>query len=232
MSEEEIPGAAKVKLGRRWVRLSIEKVPKDTQSPSSEDGLAALKSVAEAGTVLAAVLFVGGWSYMAAYYLAFGLNPFELDFSVPAISAFSIHMLRNAVWPLPAASVLLIVLLFWYKRLRGDRHTWVALCLAALLLTFATAGTLRGRALARQDMLETSSSLPNVGFVAKLKGLEPDCLGEGTMDCKLLLHAKSTYYFFKPISVSDSASIHDWNLNVYMAHDSEIVAVHLQRGLE
>ena len=101
------------------------------------------------------------------------------------------------------------------------------------LFVVALAGSERGRKLAKEDIFDTSPRLPNVGFVSKAKAKDgdPSCLTDGTMDCKLLLHAKGTYYFFQPVQ-ADSASSGGQlnNLNVYVVADSEIVNVHVSPG--
>jgi len=100
-----------------------------------------------------------------------------------------------------------------------------------LLLLVASAGSRRGRVLAKEDMFETSPRLPTVGFVSKSKANEPSCLSDGTMDCKLLLHAKGMYYFFIPIRESVGlSSVGVSNLNVYAVPESEVVSVHVSPG--
>ncbi|HEY7389812.1 MAG TPA: hypothetical protein VH640_14945 [Bryobacteraceae bacterium] len=216
----------------RRLRPGFTRIPKKPGESPPEDALGGLKAVAEVSAIFVALAFVTGWSYMASYYMLFGLNPIELDFSVPAIASFAIHVIRHSGWPLPVAAILLSLLALLYPRLGAARRAWAGGCVAILLFTFATVGALRGRSAAAADMFDTSNDLPNVGFVSKTKSVQPDCLGEGTTDCKLLLHARSTYYFFEPISAAASSSVHDRSLNVYMAPDSEIVAVHLERGIE
>ena len=197
--------------------------------PAPWDLFGVLKSVAEAGAVMGALSFAAGWSYMASYYAMFGLNPMELEFSVPATCVFALHMLGNSVWPAPVLVVFLTAMAFLHNRLRLS-GTWTAVFMMALLASVVAAGTWRGRAVAREDMFETSPRLPSVGFSTKTKDLEPRCLGEGTTDCKLLLHVGGVYYFFEPISI-DAAPTAFSNLNVYMTPESEILAVHVQRGL-
>src|ERR1043166_3479811 len=68
--------------------------------PASEDTFAALKAIAEIAGLMGVLAVTAGWSYMAAYYMAFGLNPMELDFSVQATAAFALNMLVKSAWPL------------------------------------------------------------------------------------------------------------------------------------
>jgi hypothetical protein len=47
------------------------------------------------------------------------------------------------------------------------------------------------------------------------------------MDCKLLLHSKGAYYFFKPVRAPGIGS-----LNLYVLSDADLLGVHVQRGLD
>jgi hypothetical protein len=197
---------------------------------SSEDAFSALKALAEIGGLMLALAFVAGWSYMASYYTAFGLNPLELDFSVASTSAFAVHVLRNAVWPLALLAVVFVVL---NLKLGKARRLVAGLGVFVLLFSVTFAGSDRGRALAREDMFDTSPRLPTVSFVAKTtpKEDDPSCLRDGTMDCKLLLHTKGTYYYFQPVHTDDANSAGQLsNLNVFMVAESEITNVHVSPG--
>lgn len=81
-------------------------VPQAAPQSVAEDALSRLKTIAETGVLFLGLSFAGGWSFMASYYQAFGISPYELDLSVPATSAFSIHMLLSSFWPLLIAMVL------------------------------------------------------------------------------------------------------------------------------
>ncbi len=199
-------------------------------SPGSEDAFSALKALAEIGGLMLALAFVAGWSYMASYYTAFGLNPLELDFSVASTSAFAVHVLRNAVWPLVLLAMVFVVLSL---KLGTLRRPVAGLGVFALLFSVTYAGSERGRDLAKEDMFDTSPRLPTVGFVAKTppKDDDPGCLRDGTMDCKLLLHTKGTYYYFQPVHTDDTSSAGQLsNLNVFMVAESEITNVHVSPG--
>jgi len=209
---------------------SKQKSIEEPQGASKEDAFAALKTAAEMSGMLIAVAFLTGWSYMASYYTTFGLNPLELDFSVPATAAFALHAFRNSGWPLAVFAVPFILFPF-SKKLAPMLRSLAAGCIGVLLLLLAAAGSRRGRDLAREDMFETSPRLPTVGFVSKNKVDEPSCLSDGTMDCKLLLHAKGMYYFFIPIRESaGSLNVGMSNLNVYAVPESEITGVHVSPG--
>jgi uncharacterized membrane protein YhaH (DUF805 family) len=195
-----------------------------------EDSLAVLKALAEASAVFVALTFIGGWSYLASYYKTFGLNPLELDLSIPVVSTIAVYVLFESVWPLFVAAALIVALALLARRLRNVGRGWMVAALGVLLLTVATAGVIRGRALANQDTLMDSVDLPNVAFASKLKDPEPSCVDFGTFgsfDCKLLLHYKNTYYFFLPVPKQGAGS-----MNLYMLSDSDLVGVHVQRGLE
>ena len=216
------------------LRTALSEAPVKAKEPApqkaEEDTFGALKALAEIGGLLLALAFVAGWSYMASYYTAFGLNPLELDFSVPATAAFALHVLRTSGWQMGLFAV--PFLLYPFSRWLGAMFRIAcAVCVGGLLFWVAWVGSERGRVLAKEDMLETSPRLPDVGFTAKTKASEPSCLSDGTVDCKLLLHSKGSYYFFEPIRVTgDLAAASLSNLNVYMVPESEVTNVHVSPG--
>ncbi|MGO9166673.1 MAG: hypothetical protein ACLP56_07355 [Candidatus Sulfotelmatobacter sp.] len=194
-----------------------------------EDSLAVLKTLAEASAVFIALTFVGGWSYLASYYKTFGLNPLELDISIPVVSTTAVYVLYESVWPLFVAGALIMAIAIVARRMPGTGRGWTVAALGVLLLSTAIAGVFRGRQVANQDILANSRNLPNVAFASKLTNPEPSCVEHetyGSMDCKLLLHFKGTYYFFQPVHPGIGS------LNLYMLSDSDLVGVHIQRGLD
>ena len=103
----------------------------------------------------------------------------------------------------------------------------------------ATAALIRGRHNANLDMIEESPNLPLVAFsstsaAAKLGPPEqPSCVGYetfGAMDCKLLLHSKSVYFFFRPIAKTFTRKTD--KLDLFVIPDSEVLGVHIQRGVD
>lgn len=204
-------------------------VPVKPASDPKEDAFSVLKALGEASAIFVALTFVGGWSYLASYYKTFGLNPLELEVGIPVVSTIAMYILYESVWPVFVAGALILVIAVVPRRL-PQRQGWTVAVVAALLLTAAIAGIFRGRQMANQDMLADSANLPNVAFAAKLNRSEPSCVDHesyGSMDCKLLLHLKGTYYFFQPLPANGIGS-----LNLYMLSDSDIVGVHVQRGLD
>jgi hypothetical protein len=206
----------------------------DRQSAPSEDLLSALKALAEVAVVFTAVTFVGGWSYLASYYRSFGLNPLDLDAPPSVVSTIAIHMLYASVWPLIVAVIVLGSIHYLLSSRQASR-TLAAAAVTCLLFVSALAGILRGRQLANEDMLETSGSLPSVGFITKSQNHEPSCLGYlayDTIDCRLLLHSRNVYIFFKPIRVSTAGRPRQGNINLFMVPDSDVLGVHIRRGVQ
>jgi uncharacterized membrane protein YhaH (DUF805 family) len=204
--------------------------PPVIDSAKPEDALVVVKALTEVSTVLLVLTFVGGWSYLAAYYRTFGLNPLELDFETSVVNTLAIYVLYKSLWPLiifaAVIAILALVVRRWHRLERG----WVAAALSVFLFVVVVAGANRGRHVADQDMLVESSSLPNVAFAAKTNVGELPCVEVGTFgsfDCKLLLHTKSAYYFFLPVPVVGEGS-----LNLYMLPDDQVVASHVLRGLD
>jgi hypothetical protein len=208
--------------------------------PPDESPFSFLKLIAEAAAVFIGLTFVSGWSYLASYYKTFGLNPIELDVSVPVVTTIALHMLFDSVWPVLIAAVLLAVIAaarrfpWWHVNQRG-------LILSVLIvISFCAAGTglFRGRAEAGTDMLEESATLPLVAFSSKSSAVKSETADQlpciafetfGQMECKLLLHSKGMYYFFRPIPTILSGKAD--KLDLYALSDSEVLGVHIQRGL-
>jgi hypothetical protein len=205
--------------------------------PVADDALSTLKTIAEVGVLFLAVSFAGGWSFMASYYVSFGVNPYELEFSVPATSSFAVQMLFSSFWPIPSAIFIYPVLFFVYWQLGKAGWGFVAravpgFSIAGLLLGVAYLGSWHGRTQAAQDVFETSAKLPSVGFTTKAPMEGPNCLARGTTDCRLLLHTKGTYYFFEPLPSRTSAFSQNGSIKLYLVPDSEIRSARLVRGLQ
>jgi hypothetical protein len=210
--------------------------PEPLEEDGRGDSLAFLKSLAEASAVFIALTFIGGWSYLASYYRTFGLNPLELDISIPVVSTIAVYVLYKSVWPLIVALVLIVAFAIFAARQRRLRRSQrlgrapIVAALAVLLLTVAVAGAYHGRQVANDDTLADSATLPNVAFASKLMDSEPSCVEYqtyGSMDCKLLLHVNGTYYFFQPVPKEGIGS-----MNLYLLSDSDVLGVHVQRGLD
>lgn len=230
MASAPQPSAESSNAGQRSV------VPKQEHQVFAEDSLALLKALAEASGVFIALTFIGGWSYLASYYKTFGLNALDLDVPVPIVSTLAIYVLYSAKWPLFVAAALVLARAIFYRQLRPLRRRGAAAVLGLLLLIAATAGVIRGRQLAIEDALLDSNALPYVAFASKLDKIDqPSCVEfqtYGSLDCKLLLHSKGTYYFFLPVPRVGEGSLTDiGSMNLYTLSDSEVVAVHIQRGL-
>jgi hypothetical protein len=204
--------------------------PAQAEAAGKYDSFAVLKALAEASAIILALTFVGGWSYLSSYYKTFGINPLEFDLSVPVVSTISVYVLYESVWPLFVFAALFVTLALIARWLRTLGRAWIVAALGVLLLTAAVAGLARGREAANQDMLDESSTLPYVSFATKQKFSGPSCVDSesfGSLDCKLLLHYKSAYYFFQPVPKERAGS-----LNVYMLSDSDLAGVHVERGLD
>lgn len=197
-------------------------------SPEERDSFSVLKEIAEASSVFIAIAFVGGWSYLAAYYRTFGIGVLELDIPIQVVSTMAIRLLYDGSMA-PLLVVVAMFALFMWASHRFAIGVCAAL-LGVLLLGAAGAGGLHGRRIAASDMTAESTSLPFVAFNAKFQQPEPSCVDFGTygsMDCKLLLHLKDTYYFFLPVPQAAGG-----NVNLYTISESDLTGVHIQRGIE
>lgn len=206
------------------------------------DSFSLLKSIAEASAVFVGLTFVAGWTYLASYYKTFGLNPMELDVSVPVVAAVAIHMLYNSEWPLPFLAIAISTIAAatqHFARMTPARRWWLIPALILLTFVAAAAALVRGRQNANSDMFEESPELPLVAFASKSEAAkrgppeQPSCVAYetfGGMDCKLLLRSKGVYYFFRPFVGARAYRID--KLDLFMLPDSEVVGVHIQRGVD
>ncbi|MBV8843739.1 MAG: hypothetical protein JO307_13095 [Bryobacterales bacterium] len=228
----------------------------DSSTPvhPKEDSLSVLKAIAEASAVFVALTFLGGWSYLASYYKTFGLDPLDMDVAVPIVSTVGVvtlhHMIQDsaiklfsyfpAFW-LMAAGVLLASLAFLFHRFVRTHRGQVVAGVTVLLFLVISLGVSRGRRAANEDMFKQSDSLPNVTlFTQKIPAVLdhtlPRCVaftsdyGVEPPPCRLLLHSGKIYYFFQPIAASTPADVP--NIDVYALPESQIDAIHVQRGRE
>jgi hypothetical protein len=203
---------------------------------TDEDSFALFKSLAEASSVSLGFAFVVGWSYLASYYRTFGLNPLELDLPLPVVCTTAVYVLYNAVWPILVIAAPSFVWIFFGHYLKRFRRGVTAVSLAFSLFAVSLASASLGRQYANDDMLADSNGLPNIAFSTRLaKTDQPDCVDHetyGSLDCKLLLHSKGTYYFFIPIPNPGESLTKSGNLNVYTLADPDVTGVHILRGTE
>jgi len=200
------------------------------------DSFAFLKVIAEVSTLVVAFSFIGGWSYLAAYFRTFGLNPLELDVSVPVVCTLAVYVLYGAKWPLGVVAAIILTRVVFARQLRPLGRGPVAAMLGLLFLTAAAAGLIRGRQLANEDALLDSLALPYIAFASKLEKIDqPSCVEfktYGSLDCKLLLHSKNTYYFFQPVPrVGEGTLKVLGSLSIYTLSDSDVISVHVQKSL-
>jgi hypothetical protein len=224
----------------------IHIIPGQVQASACEamketDTFSLLKSIAEASTVFLALAFVAGWSYLSSYYKTFGLSPTELDIPLPVVATVAVHMLYDSIWPLPVLGLLVAALVALSHRFVSwrSKQGWVVAGVLLILFCSTIAALFRGRDMANFDMLEETPNLPLIAFASKSESAklgppdQPSCVAFqtfGTMDCKLLIHSKSTYYFFRPIPQSLASNTD--KLDLYMIPDAEVLAMHLQRGID
>lgn len=202
---------------------------------------AVLKSVAETGALFAFYSFATGWSYLASYFNSFGFRPMELDITPSTASVFALTLVyRAGIYVLltaAAATAVTVGVSAIRRRLRMPRGAGLLLSLFILLLILFAAGTLMGRATAREDIYADSSRLLSVGFYTEGVSREdfPNCVKLPTINCKLLIRTKGNYYFFSPIhkDVGKPSQEHmPFDLTIYALPESKVQLVQLRRGFE
>jgi hypothetical protein len=213
-------------------------VPNNDSEALSEQGqrndnpssAAALKQITEVAAIFAAMAFVAGWSYVASYYNTFGLNPLEIDISTQVAAALAIQVIYESTWPLLAFVACGALLLIVGQRI-GHLHSAVSgPAILLLFFTMMVAGIHRGRLVADRDMRTETTRLPQIGLLsvtglaATVKDTGPSCIANGTIDCRLLLHWRSTWYVFVPLK--------EGNLHLYEVPDSQVLMTHIVRGAQ
>jgi hypothetical protein len=167
----------------------------------NEDSFALLKALAEASAVFVAFTFIGGWSYLASCYSAFGLNPLELDVPVPVVCTTAIYVLFDAKWPLIVVAALILGWVVYAPHFRRLARSVGAAVLGLLLLTVSTGGVIDGRDRAGKDAVTDTSALPFVAFSLKLpKTDQPSCVDfqtYGSVDCNAIVALKKHLLFLR-----------------------------------
>lgn len=212
-------------------------VPSMSEQPT--DVWALLKAVTETAALFGFLLTVIGWSYLAAYYSFFTFQPMELDISSSVVFLFAVDALSRLLIPLIV--IIAIILVLHLGRVKLPRLGGIGLLLILTLSTLGLhdLGSLLGRRSARLDIWNTSSRLPSVGlYLRSSREGYPSCASatNPTIDCRLLLHNKGSYYLIKPF---DSAAVEEpeagtatiKNLEVYAVPDSEVQLVQYERGV-
>ena len=197
------------------------------------EGVAVFKPLIESLALVGALAFLAGWSYLSSYLSSFGLNPLELDVGSALASVFALHVLYRSVWPIALLAAILSAFAVFrviFPLRKGPSPVLVATSIAIVsVVAFVIAGIGLGRSNARADLFETSSRLPAVGFATDLTGDYPACVAEGLMECRLLVHWKSTYYFFEPIRGARlPGAVYD--IQLYALPDSHVKFVRYNRG--
>jgi hypothetical protein len=134
--------------------------------------------------------------------------------------------------------VMVLVAVARFSGTQVNQRGWVILTLVLLLFCSATAALIRGRHNANQDLTEESSNLSFVAFSSRSASAkvgppeQPSCVAYetfGGMDCKLLLRAKNSYYFFQPIPKARLATTD--KVDLFIIPESEVLGVRIQRGV-
>ena len=202
----------------------------------SSDILTLLKSIAETAAVFGYIASVTGWSYLSSYFSFFGFRPMELDVSSSLASLFAVSVLYQSALPLALSVAIVILVSLFRNKLPRFGEIGMLLVLLAATLTLYKLGSHMGRTAAKEDIWEeTSNRLPSVGFFAteSQEGF-PSCVSATNphVDCRLLFHAKSVYYFFKPFASAIPNAPPPSNLEVFALPESKVRLVQYQRGVQ
>lgn len=197
-----------------------------------------LKALAETGVIFAAFSFAVGWSYLAAYFNAFGFRPMELDVSPATAAVFTLTLVHRSVFVLlglaAVATVLTVLMGHLRFRLRAPKALSLVLGLTVLLVILFLAGASFGARTAREDAHANSSRLLWAGFYVDIADKEdyPECVTKTLVNCKLLLRTKGNYYFFQPVVGDLSSPKQPFAITIYALPETRVQMAKFRRGFE
>ncbi len=201
-----------------------------------------LKQIAEAAVVIAAFLFVAGWSYIFGYFSGFGIGPGDLNFAVQTTLVYSIPVIKALPWWFEVSFVIIYLIaslatIKWPNLQQiGSRAGLVTLLLIVVPLLgtwlsyFASSV---GRDKASRDRVMETSALPSIQLIPILESRYP----ENQTGCdprswqKLLLHGNGSYYIVDPFQNGKKDELTGL-LKVCIFPDSQFRAARLQVGTE
>lgn len=190
-----------------------------------------IKALAEISIVLAAGLFLIGWSYLYGYYRSFGLPPTAVSFSLQSIFMFSVPVIQTC-WFL-IAFVVLIVLLFIGGRFRFVTNALSKPALVCLMSVFGGILTSRyashvGRTNAYRDAFASTSTLPYVKL--EMLGFEsPVGCSADEWNYRLLLRSDGQIYVILPLD--EPVRTTAIGLRVCSFPDSQVRVTRIQVGI-
>ena len=203
-------------------------------SSERQSVLGTLKQVAEASLILGALLYCAGWSYLYAYFHAFGLSLGDFDFSTESFLVFSLPVVIR--WQVLATVLALYVLIrlatyFMKKSLSKEFRGISTLSLAVLHLFLAKLFSDRGIVYGEQAALQNmgpNSSLPMVSVSLKTtetRGTVCASLEDG--EFRLLAHGKKLVYFVLPAD-ADVRLQEGAQLNICSVPEDSIELIEMQ----
>jgi len=190
-----------------------------------------VKNLVEASVLLAAGLFLIGWSYLYGYYRGFGLSADDLNLSVDSVLVHSIPVIRGTTFGITLACALVVLLVL--GSFRRVQHVLSKPALALLLLFGAGLVASRyasgvGRDNALRDMYLSTSTLPSVAFEGTEDANPTGCSFTET-NYRLLARANGQVFVVLP--VDDTGNIAASNIRVCSFPEKSIQAMRIQVGL-
>jgi hypothetical protein len=209
-------------------------------SPPETDFWALLKAVGETAALFGFFASLAGWSYISAYYSAFGFQPMELDISTSVESLFAINVAYRSAIPLLIAMAAALLISFLPVDLRRFRAVGVLVCILGASVFLYVRGASLGASAAQEDFWDTGNRLPSVGFFATASQPDayPSCVSPATpsIDCRMLFHGNNAYHFFRPFQKGDGSAVptgaQPANLDIYSLPDEKVQLVQYQRGVK
>lgn len=221
-------------------RVVLATITAEKESGKTNTLLQFLKDLGGAAVILSIPLYIGGWTYLQAYYKGFGLRMTELGFSLYDILVYSIPVLLYSWWATLTVFVLLLVIGIVFKSEINISDSLKAVIFVVLyVLLIVGASKLGGRMGSEdsvRDLKEDTTTLPYVAIEVdpeKVKGSEEQYAEYNSMDYTLLLSKNSQYYVFAPLKQIDAQDekIETKNFEITVIPSNLVNLVRIQRGV-
>lgn len=198
------------------------------------------KNIAGASLVLAALLYVAGWTHLKQYYKAFGLDILELGIPLYNILIYSVPVIfyNNWSWMVILGGILILGIALNNEWLKSKSQSALGSSLMVITIMLMGLGLSRwgayvGLKKAHQDLLLTTSDLPTIAvdiMPEQNKQGNSEDNGFNSLEFKLLMHTKDNCYFFKPVSKEYNFPV--GQVDLYVIPNNRIRRIHIQRGIK
>lgn len=201
-----------------------------------------LKDLGGAAIVLAIPLYIGGWTYLQAYYKGFGLRMTELGFSLYDVLVYSIPLLTYTWWVTLGLVALLLGLgaafstEYVQKKPAPLKTVFFIILYFLLIFGVSSLGARMGRENASRDLQAATTTLPFVAVEVDPEKVKYDVakyLEYNRLNYVLLLNKNGQYFLFAPVKKMDEqdTNIQQKSFEISVIPSNLVNLVRIQRGV-